>query len=164
MSEYKRKREIKYRLSIVPSKASVNIDRESGSEVNGSESKTRCESLEYIISGLTGYSHSSLFRSYFLFFFLRLVIFSNESHSHCKYLEWKSQRPPNQGFCRNSVPFLFFRGSLRLKVTQLRIITSKVKIKKENVNIVPKYHMSQLFIVQAKDYKYQIKNFKEPNE
>lgn len=60
--ERERERE-EYGLSVVPRNASVNVNGESGSEVNGSNTESCCECLERIIPNLTRYSH---FRSNFL--------------------------------------------------------------------------------------------------
>jgi hypothetical protein len=44
----------------VPGKASVDVERESGCEVNGGDAETRRESLECPISCLTRYPHLSV--------------------------------------------------------------------------------------------------------
>lgn len=46
-----------YRLSFVPSEASVDIDRESAGEVDGGDSKPGGECLECPIPSLTHYPH-----------------------------------------------------------------------------------------------------------
>lgn len=46
-------------LSFVPGKASVDVDRESGCEVNGGDAETRREGLECPISCPTRYPHLS---------------------------------------------------------------------------------------------------------
>ena len=55
MINQERKRE--YRLSVVPGKAFVDIERESGSKVNSGDAETRRESLECPIPCLTRYPH-----------------------------------------------------------------------------------------------------------
>lgn len=47
-----------YLLGIVPGKASVDIDREGGGEVNGGDAETRRERLESPVPDLTSYSHT----------------------------------------------------------------------------------------------------------
>jgi hypothetical protein len=68
----KRKKERKQQkgthgLSVVPGKASVDVERETGCEVNGGDAETRRESLECPISCLTRYPHLSLCCSASLF-------------------------------------------------------------------------------------------------
>lgn len=74
-------------LSFVPGKASVDVDRESGCEVNGGHAETRRESLECPISCPTRYPHlslccsASLFQAFFaVFTILRLCPVSLRRH------------------------------------------------------------------------------------
>lgn len=46
-----------YRLSVMPSEASVDINRESSGEINSGDTQTSCEGFEYQIPCFACHSH-----------------------------------------------------------------------------------------------------------